>query len=54
MIFADDETASNPASLKFLELAHAWKNRAAQIAEEEEEEESEEEAEEDEEDAEEE
>ncbi|KAI5480437.1 pre-mRNA-splicing factor CLF1 [Pseudohyphozyma bogoriensis] len=44
MIFADDETATNPASLKFLELAHAWKSKAAAMAEvEEEEEESEEE-----------
>lgn len=33
MIFADDETAaSNPASLKFLELAHAWKMKAAAMA----------------------
>lgn len=29
MIFADDEMVNNPASLKFLELAHAWKMKAA-------------------------
>ncbi|TIB37152.1 hypothetical protein E3P86_02294 [Wallemia ichthyophaga] len=27
MLFADDETQSNPASLKFLEMAHAWKTQ---------------------------
>lgn len=32
MLFADDETASNPASIKFLELAHAWKLKAAAAA----------------------
>lgn len=33
MLFADDETeASNPASIKFLELAHAWKLKSAAIA----------------------
>lgn len=39
MIFADDETVNNPASLKFLELAAAWKAKAAAQNEEEEEEE---------------
>lgn len=32
MLFADDETASNPASLKFLELAHAWAAKKAAAA----------------------
>lgn len=57
MIFADDEQASNPASLKFLQLAADWKKKQALAAasnpaevavEEEEEEESEEEESEDE------
>ena len=32
MIFADDETANNPASLKFLEHAHAWRLKQAEMA----------------------
>lgn len=32
MIFADDEQASNPASLKFLQLAAAWKEKQAALA----------------------
>ena len=27
MLFADDEQQSNPASLKFLQMAHAWKTQ---------------------------
>lgn len=27
MLFADDEQQNNPASLKFLEMAHAWKSK---------------------------
>ncbi|GAA5884143.1 hypothetical protein JCM16303_005936 [Sporobolomyces ruberrimus] len=32
MIFADDEQASNPASLKFLQLAAEWKKKQAALA----------------------
>ncbi|KAM0748141.1 protein prenylyltransferase [Meredithblackwellia eburnea MCA 4105] len=48
MIFADDETVNNPASLKFLALAQQWKQ--AQAAKGDEEEEEEEDSDEDEED----
>ncbi|KAK4698325.1 crooked neck, partial [Phenoliferia sp. Uapishka_3] len=51
MIFADDETVNNPASLKFLELAHAWKQKAAMAEAAEEDSESEDEDEEEEEEA---
>lgn len=34
MLFADDETQSNPASLKFLQMAHAWKTQQNDTTEE--------------------
>ena len=34
MLFADDETQSNPASLKFLQMAHAWKSQKKESTEE--------------------
>jgi len=32
MVFADDERESNPASFKFLQMAHAWKLAQAKKA----------------------
>jgi crooked neck len=29
MLFADDEREANPTSFKFLQMAHAWKNKQA-------------------------